>query len=114
MSSWRPTPKSAMPLESAIKGIPDVQPWEWISYYLDKYDKFSVFSCSCRVTRRHMDEGCGQCTTKCKFDAIHLVRKYNTVPDSYEKLSIKMAANTVKRVGKIVATGVKEMRKKDN
>ena len=69
--------------------------------------------CGAVQVNEYMCLGCGQCTTKCKFDAIHLVRKYNTVPDSYEKLPIKMAANAIKRVGKIVATGVKEMGQKD-
>ena len=69
--------------------------------------------CGAVQVNEYMCLGCGQCTTKCKFDAIHLVRKYNTVPDSYEKLPMKMAANAIKRVGKIVATGVKEMGRKD-
>ena len=69
--------------------------------------------CGAVQVNEYMCLGCGQCTTKCKFDAIHLVRKYNTVPDSYEKLPMKMAANAIKRVGKIVATGVKELGQKD-
>ncbi len=67
--------------------------------------------CGAAQVDSYMCVGCGQCTTKCKFDAIHLTRKYNSTPDSYEKLPIKMAANAVKRAGKIVATGVKELGK---
>ena len=48
-----------IPVEDAIKDLPGVQPWEKLSYYLDKYDKFSVSDCSCRASRRHIDEGCG-------------------------------------------------------
>ena len=59
----------------------------------------------------YMCLGCGQCTTKCKFDAIHLVRKHDSKPNIYEKLPIKMAGNAIKRAGKIVATGVKEIGK---
>ena len=59
----------------------------------------------------YMCLGCGQCTTKCKFDAIHLVRKHDSKPNVYEKLPIKMAGNAIKRVGKIVSTGVKEIGK---
>lgn len=55
----------------------------------------------------YMCVGCGMCTTKCKFDAIHLIRSYNSKPDVYEKLPIKIAANAVKRSGKIAATAVK-------
>ena len=68
--------------------------------------------CGAAQVDEYMCVGCGQCTTKCKFDAIHLVRKYNNTPDTYEKLPMKIAANAVKRAGKIVATGVKEIGKK--
>ncbi len=52
--------------------------------------------------------GCGMCTTKCKFDAIKLVRAYNAYATTYEKLPIKMAPNMVKRVGKTAVTAIKE------
>ena len=52
--------------------------------------------------------GCGMCTTKCKFDAIKLVRTYNAYATSYEKLPLKMAPNMVKRVGKTAITAIKE------
>ncbi len=56
----------------------------------------------------YMCIGCGMCTTKCKFDAIHLERTYNTVPNTYEKLPVKIAANAIVRTGKIAATTLKE------
>ena len=37
-----------IPVESAVKDIPGTEPWERLSYYLDKYDTFSVSDCSCR------------------------------------------------------------------
>jgi hypothetical protein len=48
-----------IPVEEAIKDIPGTQPWERLSYYLDKYDTFTVSDCSCRQSRRVLDEGCG-------------------------------------------------------
>ena len=48
-----------VPIESAIKDIPNVNDLERISYYLDKYDTFSVSPCSCRSSRRILGEGCG-------------------------------------------------------
>ena len=48
-----------IPVEDAIKDLPGTQPWERLSYYLDKYDTFSVSDCSCRQSRRVIDEGCG-------------------------------------------------------
>ncbi|MDC7286954.1 FAD-dependent oxidoreductase [Blautia schinkii] len=61
----------------------------------------------------YMCVGCGMCTTKCKFDAIHLVRTGHSKPDVYEKLPIKIAANAVKRSGKIVASTIRSTGRKD-
>ncbi len=47
------------PVESAVKDLPGVQPWEKLSYYLRKYDTFSVSDCSCRQSRKVLGEGCG-------------------------------------------------------
>ena len=58
--------------------------------------------------------GCGMCTTKCKFDAIKLIRKYNAYATTYEKLPLKMAPNVVKRAGRIVANTVSETVKGGN
>lgn len=48
-----------VPIESAIEGIPNVRDDEKLSYYLNKYDTFSVSDCSCRSSRRVVGEGCG-------------------------------------------------------
>ena len=48
-----------VPIESAIKDIPNVRDDERLSYYLNKYDIFSVSPCSCRASRRTIGEGCG-------------------------------------------------------
>ena len=56
----------------------------------------------------YMCVGGGMCTTKCRFDAIRLERRYHSVPDTYEKLPFKIAANAIQRSGKIVVTSVKE------
>jgi NADPH-dependent glutamate synthase beta subunit-like oxidoreductase/NAD-dependent dihydropyrimidine dehydrogenase PreA subunit len=58
--------------------------------------------CGAVVVNQEMCVGCGQCTTKCKFDAIKLVKKYDCVGTTYEKLPMKLAPNAVKRFGKIV------------
>ncbi len=52
-----------IPIESAIEGNSKAIPFEKISYYLDKYDTFSVSNCSCRTSRRVMGEGCGHLET---------------------------------------------------
>lgn len=48
-----------VPVESAIKDIPNVSDYEKLSYYLNKYNLFSVSPCSCRSSRRIIEEGCG-------------------------------------------------------
>ena len=50
--------------------------------------------------------GCGLCTTKCTFDAIHLkkVRDWHAKP--FEAMPIKVAENLVKRTGGIVKKAV--------
>jgi NADPH-dependent glutamate synthase beta subunit-like oxidoreductase/NAD-dependent dihydropyrimidine dehydrogenase PreA subunit len=48
-----------IPIESAIDANSKAVPYERISYYLDKYDKYSVSACSCRRSRRLLGEGCG-------------------------------------------------------
>ncbi|BCJ93902.1 pyridine nucleotide-disulfide oxidoreductase [Anaerocolumna cellulosilytica] len=65
-------------------------------------------SCGAVEINSYMCFGCGMCTTKCKFDAIHLTRNYNSVPDTYEKLPVKIAANAIVRTGKIAASSIKE------
>ena len=48
-----------IPVESAIKDIPGVSDYEKLSYYLNKYDTFSVSTCSCRASRTSIGDGCG-------------------------------------------------------
>ncbi|MDR3284260.1 MAG: FAD-dependent oxidoreductase [Treponema sp.] len=57
--------------------------------------------CGATVTDEFLCVGCGQCTTKCKFDAISLVRKYDGEGVSYEKLKPIVIKQIVKRKGKI-------------
>ena len=44
--------------------------------------------------------GCGLCTTRCKFDAIHLHREYDAWGVPYEKLVGHVLATTAQRVGR--------------
>ncbi len=54
----------------------------------------------------YMCVGCGQCTTKCKFDAISLVKKRENSAPVFEKLPIQVAKYAVKRTGKIIKKAV--------
>ncbi len=48
-----------IPVESAIEGLSGVTDDERLSYYLNKYDTFSVSPCSCRASRTLLGDGCG-------------------------------------------------------
>jgi len=48
-----------IPVEAAIPAETKTASYEQLSYWLKKYDFFAVGSCSCRVSRRLMGEGCG-------------------------------------------------------
>ncbi|MEG1558132.1 MAG: FAD-dependent oxidoreductase, partial [Oscillospiraceae bacterium] len=48
-----------IPVEAAIKSDAKSVSYEQISYYLDKYDIYSVSDCSCRKSRRILGQGCG-------------------------------------------------------
>ncbi len=58
-------------------------------------------SCGATVTDEFSCVGCGACTTKCKFDAITLVRKYNGAGVAYEGLKPVVIKQILKRKGKI-------------
>lgn len=51
--------------------------------------------------------GCGQCTTKCKFDAIHLVREYDNESLSFEHVKPAVLKTMIKRKGKIAVKKLK-------
>ncbi|MEG0051409.1 MAG: FAD-dependent oxidoreductase [Terrisporobacter sp.] len=65
--------------------------------------------CGATVVDEYMCVGCGQCTTKCKFDAISLVRQYDAEGLPYEELKPAVVKTTIKRQGRIVAKKVKDV-----
>lgn len=65
--------------------------------------------CGATVVNEFMCVGCGQCTTKCKFDAISLVRAYDCEGVEYEKVKPVVVKTTIKRKGRIIAKKVKDV-----
>lgn len=53
--------------------------------------------CGVSTVDEYMCVGCGQCTTKCKFDAIHLVRKYDKEGVSFENVKPLVIETVIKR-----------------
>lgn len=65
-------------------------------------------SCGATVVDEYMCIGCGSCTTKCKFDAISLVKKYDAQNVPFEKLKPVIVKNMVKRKGRMVTHSIKK------
>jgi NADPH-dependent glutamate synthase beta subunit-like oxidoreductase/Na+-translocating ferredoxin:NAD+ oxidoreductase RNF subunit RnfB len=53
--------------------------------------------------------GCGVCTTKCKFDAISLVRRYDAPGVDFKDMKSVVIKHVIKRQGKIAMKNVKKM-----
>jgi NADPH-dependent glutamate synthase beta subunit-like oxidoreductase len=62
--------------------------------------------CGATTRDEYMCIGCGACTTRCKFDAISLVRKYDAEGVALEKLKPIILKNMIKRKGRITARKV--------
>ena len=62
--------------------------------------------CGATTRDEYMCIGCGACTTRCKFDAITLERKYDAEGVAFEKLKPIILKNMIKRKGRITARKV--------
>ncbi|MDF2803788.1 MAG: pyridine nucleotide-disulfide oxidoreductase [Anaerocolumna sp.] len=58
--------------------------------------------CGATVADPYLCVGCGACTTKCKFDAISLVREYDGMGVQFEDLKPVVMKQMLKRKGRIV------------
>lgn len=64
--------------------------------------------CGATVVDEFLCVGCGQCTTKCKFDAISLVRKYDGEGVAYEDVKPVVVKTVLKRKARIAVKKVKK------
>lgn len=69
-------------------------------------------SCGATVVDEFLCVGCGACTTRCKFDAISLVRKYDAEGVAFEDLKPVVIKNVIKRKGRIVLKKAKKILKR--
>jgi NADPH-dependent glutamate synthase beta subunit-like oxidoreductase len=65
-------------------------------------------SCGATTVDQYVCIGCGACTTRCKFDAISLVRKYDAESVALEKLKPIILKNLIKRKGRIVVHKIRK------
>lgn len=66
-------------------------------------------SCGATSGDDYMCIGCGACTTRCKFDAISLVRKYDEAGVALEDLKPVIMKSVIKRKGRIAVKKAKKM-----
>ncbi len=59
--------------------------------------------CGATKVDSYMCVGCGLCTTKCEFDAIHLKKVRDWEAGAFETMPVKVASHLVKKTGKILA-----------
>ncbi len=72
-----------------------------------KKETMRCLSCGISVVDEFMCVGCGACTTRCKFDAIKLVRKYDAVGVDFPDLKPIVLKHVIKRKVRIVAKNIK-------
>jgi ferredoxin len=65
--------------------------------------------CGATVVDQYQCVGCGLCTTKCKFDAISLVRKYDAAGVDFSEMKPIVIKHVIKRQGRIAAKNVKKL-----
>lgn len=65
--------------------------------------------CGATVVDQYQCVGCGVCTTKCKFDAISLVRKYDAAGSDIDHMKPIVIKHVIKRQGRIAMKNVKRL-----
>lgn len=64
--------------------------------------------CGATTVDQYQCIGCGACTTKCKFDAISLVKKYDGEAIEFDKMKPVVMKNMIKRKGRILSKNIKD------
>lgn len=72
-----------------------------------KAETMRCLSCGISVVDEFMCIGCGACTTRCKFDAIVMEKKYDAVGVDFPELKPLIVKNVIKRKFRIVKKKLK-------
>lgn len=73
-----------------------------------KAETSRCLGCGAVVIDQYQCVGCGVCTTKCKFDAISLIRKYDSPGLEFKEMKPAVIKYAVKRQGRIAIKNVKK------
>lgn len=79
-----------------------------------KLETKRCLGCGAAYIDEYMCVGCGQCTTKCKFDAISLERKYDGEGLTFDKIKPAVVKTVVKRKTKIAVKKITRVFKKED
>jgi NADPH-dependent glutamate synthase beta subunit-like oxidoreductase/NAD-dependent dihydropyrimidine dehydrogenase PreA subunit len=101
IESYDNTPRQKPAKEAAHSGAPFRDTRGTFTEEQLKKETERCLGCGATVTDEFLCVGCGQCTTKCKFDAISLVRKYDGEGVAFEGLKPVVIKQIIKRTGKI-------------
>jgi ferredoxin len=66
-------------------------------------------ACGAVAVNQYQCVGCGVCTTKCKFDAITLTRKYDSSGVDFKDMKSTVIKYAIKRQGRIAVKSVKSI-----
>ncbi len=67
--------------------------------------------CGAVVVDQYQCVGCGMCTIRCKFDAISLIRKYDSSGVEFKDMKPAVIKHVIKRQGRIAVKSVKKISK---
>ncbi len=96
----RPRQKVKVDDKEAVKTFKD--PRKTFTEEQVKKETERCLSCGTTYVDEFMCIGCGQCVTKCKFDAIKLVKKYDVQTPEFEKLRPTIVKYILKRKVRIL------------
>lgn len=78
-----------------------------------KAETARCLSCGVVILDENKCVGCGMCTTKCKFEAVKLTKKYDKAGTTYEGLPVKLGMNMAARVVRIAGRAMKDLVEED-
>ncbi len=108
LNSYDRLPRQSAPADYKIKGPKAFEDGR-TTFTPEQIKKETArcLGCGASVVDEYKCVGCGQCTTKCKFDAITLVRTYNSGGASFEDVKPLVVKTVLKREVKIAIKNIK-------
>lgn len=97
------TAKRQIPGKDAMKALTFADERKTFTKEQVKIETARCLGCGAARVDQKICIGCGLCTTRCKFDAIHLQKKFNAWGEPYEKLVPVVAKGVVAKAARMAA-----------